>query len=80
VVLSTHPHLVPKLKKECIYIYTPFLGHRGNLLGDVYLLPLFKVMVTMGRESEGGWEKFNLAVKCTNANYVQQFIIKLYDY
>jgi hypothetical protein len=67
------PHVEPRWKKEysCISIHP--LGLRG-------ILPLFKAMVLVGRESEGTWEKLNVVVKCTNAKYVQQFVTKLHDY
>jgi len=37
VALNTHPHLVPRLKKEQSYNATPFLGLRGQLRSELYL-------------------------------------------
>jgi len=37
MALTTHPHLVPRLKKEYSYISTPLIGLHGLLLGEIYL-------------------------------------------
>jgi hypothetical protein len=37
VALTTHPHLVPRSKKEWSYPSTPTLDLRGLLLGELYL-------------------------------------------
>jgi hypothetical protein len=34
VALTTHPHLVPRLKKEYSYTFTPPLGLRGLFEGE----------------------------------------------
>ena len=36
VVLTTHPHLAPRLKKECSYTFTTLLGLRGLFQGEFY--------------------------------------------
>ena len=35
--MTTHPHLAPRLNKECSYTSTPPLGLHGMLYGDLYL-------------------------------------------
>jgi len=40
-VLTAHPHLVPRLKKEYSYTSTPLLGLHGMLQSALYLYLLF---------------------------------------
>ena len=43
VALTTHPHLVTRLMKECSYISTPPLGLRGLFWGELYLFTFTQV-------------------------------------